>query len=90
LQLAGSTLVSDPKGVEIVKDALHKIKFSRDIKRTEGNKPTKVFLGVSVDSLRLTNAKNGVSYCIHIFIISLKLCLICCVVFTILPSNIVP
>ena len=41
-QFLGSTEVDKPKGIEVVKDGIRKLKFSQQLKKAEGTKTPKV------------------------------------------------
>ena len=51
LQFLGSTEVDQPKGIEVVKEGIRKLKFAQQIKKAEGTKTPKV--GSSLNSLNL-------------------------------------
>ena len=51
LQFLGSTEVDQPKGIEVVKEGIRKLKFAQQIKKAEGTKTPKV--GSSLDFLKL-------------------------------------
>ena len=51
LQFLGSTEVDQPKGIEVVKEGIRKLKFAQQIKKAEGTKTPKV--GSSLNSLKL-------------------------------------
>ena len=42
LQFLGSTEVDQPKGIEVVKEGIRKLKFAQQIKKAEGTKTPKV------------------------------------------------
>ena len=42
VQYLGSTEVDKPKGIEVVKDGIRKLKFSQQLKKAEGTKTPKV------------------------------------------------
>ena len=51
LQFLGSTEVDQPKGIEVVKEGIRKLKFAQQIKKAEGTKTPKV--GSSLNSMKL-------------------------------------
>ena len=61
----GFTEVSEAKGLPVVKEAVTKLKFNQEIKKTEGCKPQKVELTISVDGVAIQDPKTKVSakYC---------------------------
>ncbi|XP_043931090.1 PTB domain-containing engulfment adapter protein 1 isoform X1 [Protopterus annectens] len=54
----GSTEVEQPKGTEIVKDAVRKLKFARHIKKSEGQKTPKVELQISIYGVKILDPKS--------------------------------
>ncbi|XP_077993091.1 uncharacterized protein LOC144447068 isoform X2 [Glandiceps talaboti] len=73
VKFLGQTEVDQPKGADVVKEAIRKLKFSRHIKKAEGNKPRKLELTISAEGLGLqepktkerlhTYALHRISYC---------------------------
>ncbi|XP_050404752.1 PTB domain-containing engulfment adapter protein 1 isoform X1 [Patella vulgata] len=53
VKFLGECSVDQPKGSEVVKDAIRKMKFNKHIKRAEGQKPQKVELTISVDGVTI-------------------------------------
>ena len=49
-----------PKGTDVVKDAIRKMKFNKQIKKAEGQKPPKVELTISVDGVTVQDPKTKV------------------------------
>jgi hypothetical protein len=49
----GSTEVDQPKGIEVVKQGIQKLKFNQQLKKSEGNKTPKVELTISVDGVAI-------------------------------------
>ncbi|XP_071788368.1 uncharacterized protein [Asterias amurensis] len=47
VKLIGNTEVENPKGAEVVREAVRKLKFNRQLKRADGEKPAKVELTIS-------------------------------------------
>ncbi|XP_070535938.1 PTB domain-containing engulfment adapter protein 1-like isoform X2 [Ptychodera flava] len=58
VKFLGQTEVEAPKGAELVKEAIRKLKFSRHIKKAEGNKPPKMELTISSEGLGLQEPKT--------------------------------
>ncbi|XP_075464552.1 PTB domain-containing engulfment adapter protein 1 isoform X3 [Ascaphus truei] len=54
----GSTEVEQPKGTEIVRDAVRKLKFARHIKKSEGQKTPKVELQISIYGVKILEPKT--------------------------------
>ncbi|XP_028924888.1 PTB domain-containing engulfment adapter protein 1 isoform X5 [Ornithorhynchus anatinus] len=54
----GSTEVDQPKGTEVVKDAVRKLKFARHIKKSEGQKTPKVELQISIYGVKILEPKT--------------------------------
>ncbi|XP_044158571.1 PTB domain-containing engulfment adapter protein 1 isoform X3 [Bufo gargarizans] len=54
----GSTEVEQPKGTEVVKDAVRKLKFARHIKKSEGQKTPKVELQISIYGVKIIEPKT--------------------------------
>ncbi|XP_076819992.1 PTB domain-containing engulfment adapter protein 1-like isoform X4 [Clavelina lepadiformis] len=73
VKFLGVTEVDDPRGMDVVQTALQKLKFSQQIKRSEGEKPPKVELNINIDTIKITNQRtkevlhdiplNHVSFC---------------------------
>ena len=61
MQFLGHVEVPEPKGTEIVRDAIRKMKFNKQLKKAEGQKPPKVELTVSVDGVTVQEPKYKVS-----------------------------
>jgi len=58
VKFLGSTEVDKPKGIEVVKDGIRKLKFNQQIKKAEGTKTPKVELTVSVDGVAIQDPKT--------------------------------
>lgn len=58
VKFLGSTEVDQPKGIEVVKEGIRKLKFSHGIKKSEGNKTPKVELTISVDGVAIQEPKS--------------------------------
>ncbi|XP_008402457.1 PTB domain-containing engulfment adapter protein 1 isoform X2 [Poecilia reticulata] len=54
----GNTEVEAPKGTEVVKDAVRKLKFQRHIKKSEGQKIPKVELQISIYGVKILDPKT--------------------------------
>ncbi|KAH9498207.1 PTB domain-containing engulfment adapter protein 1 [Bulinus truncatus] len=58
VKFLGECAVDVPKGTEVVKDAIRKMKFNKHIKRAEGQKPPKVELLISADAVTILEPKQ--------------------------------
>lgn len=58
VKFLGNTEVEQPKGTEIVKDAVRKLKFQRHIKKSEGQKIPKVELQISIYGVKILDPKS--------------------------------
>lgn len=58
VKFLGSTEVDQPKGIEVVKQGIQKLKFSQQLKKSEGNKTPKVELTISVDGVAIQEPKT--------------------------------
>lgn len=58
VKFLGSTEVDQPKGIEVVKQGIQKLKFSSQLKKSEGNKTPKVELTISVDGVAIQDPKT--------------------------------
>ncbi|XP_041119784.1 PTB domain-containing engulfment adapter protein 1-like isoform X3 [Polyodon spathula] len=54
----GNVEVDQPKGTEIVRDAVRKLKFARHIKKSEGQKTPKVELQISIYGVKILDPKT--------------------------------
>uniref|UniRef100_A0A8C2VSH1 PTB domain-containing engulfment adapter protein 1 n=1 Tax=Chinchilla lanigera TaxID=34839 RepID=A0A8C2VSH1_CHILA len=54
----GSAEVEQPKGTEVVRDAVRKLKFARHIKKSEGQKIPKVELQISIYGVKILEPKT--------------------------------
>ncbi|XP_053482233.1 PTB domain-containing engulfment adapter protein 1 isoform X2 [Ictalurus furcatus] len=54
----GNTEVDQPKGTEVVRDAVRKLKFQRHIKKSEGQKIPKVELQISIYGVKILDPKT--------------------------------
>uniref|UniRef100_A0ABD2WPK6 PID domain-containing protein n=1 Tax=Trichogramma kaykai TaxID=54128 RepID=A0ABD2WPK6_9HYME len=57
----GSTEVGQPKGIEVVKEAICKLKFNQQIRKSEGSKTPKVELTISIDGVAIQEPKTKTS-----------------------------
>ncbi|GAB1609308.1 PTB domain-containing engulfment adapter protein 1-like isoform X2 [Argonauta hians] len=60
VKFLGESEVEQPKGIEIVKDVIRKMKFNKHIKKAEGQKPPKVELTISVDGVTILDPKTKI------------------------------
>uniref|UniRef100_A0A8C7K7I1 PTB domain-containing engulfment adapter protein 1 n=1 Tax=Oncorhynchus kisutch TaxID=8019 RepID=A0A8C7K7I1_ONCKI len=58
LQFLGVTEVDQPKGTDVIRIAVRKLKFQRHIKKSEGHKTPKVELQVSIYGVKLLDPKT--------------------------------
>ena len=59
MQFLGSTEVDKPKGIEVVKQGIQKLKFNQQLKKSEGQtKPPKVELTISVEGVSIQEPKT--------------------------------
>ncbi|XP_054161462.1 PTB domain-containing adapter protein ced-6-like isoform X2 [Oppia nitens] len=58
VKFLGNTDVDQPKGIEIVKEGIRKLKFNQHIKRAEGSKIPKVELTISIDGVAVQEPKS--------------------------------
>nr|XP_034991712.1 PTB domain-containing engulfment adapter protein 1 isoform X4 [Zootoca vivipara] len=58
VKFLGSTEVEQPKGTEVVRDAVRKLKFARHIKKSEGQKTPKVELQISIYGVKILDSKT--------------------------------
>jgi len=56
------TEVDEPKGIEIVKEAIRKLSFNQQLKKSEGGKIPKVELTISIDGVAIQEPKTKVSF----------------------------
>ena len=54
----GSTEVDQSKGIEVVKDAICKLKFTQQLRKSEGTKIPKVELTISIDGVAIQEPKT--------------------------------
>merc|ERR1719308_247520 len=58
VKFLGSTEVEQPKGIDVVKERIRKLKFSQQIKKAEGSKTPKAELTVSIDGVAIQEPKT--------------------------------
>lgn len=56
----GNTDVEHPKGIEVVKEGIRKLRFSQQLRKAEGQRTPKVELTVSVDGVAIQEPKGKV------------------------------
>lgn len=54
----GSIEVDQPKGIDVVKEAICKLKFNQQLKKSEGTKTPKVELTISIDGVAIQEPKK--------------------------------
>lgn len=52
--------MDQPKGIEVVKEGIRKLKFNQQLKKAEGSKTPKVELTVSIDGVAIHEPKTKV------------------------------
>lgn len=52
--------MDQPKGIEVVKEGIRKLKFTQQLKKAEGSKTPKVELTVSIDGVAIHEPKTKV------------------------------
>ncbi|XP_050297084.1 PTB domain-containing adapter protein ced-6 [Anthonomus grandis grandis] len=59
VKFLGNTLVDEPKGIEVVKEAIRKLKFTQQLRKSEnGGKTKKIELTVSVDGVAIQEPRT--------------------------------
>jgi len=58
VKFLGSTEVDQPKGIDVVKEGIRKLKFNQQIKKAEGSKTPKAELTVSIDGVAIQEPKS--------------------------------
>lgn len=58
VKFLGTTEVDQPKGIEVVKEGIRKLKFSQQIRKSEGTKTPKVELTISIDGVAVQEPKT--------------------------------
>jgi hypothetical protein len=54
--------VDQPKGIEVVKEGIRKLKFNQQLRKAEGNKTPKVELTISIDGVAIQEPKTKVQF----------------------------
>lgn len=57
-QFLGNTEVEQPKGIEVVKEGIRKLKFNQQLRKSEGSKIPKVELTISIDGVAIQEPKT--------------------------------
>lgn len=60
LQFLGNVDVDQPKGFNVIKDSIRKLKFNQQVRKAEGSKVPKVELTISVEGVALQDPKTKV------------------------------
>ena len=64
--------MDQPKGIEVVKEAICKLKFNQQLRKSEGTKTPKVELTISIDGVAIQEPKTKtsakVSHCFLYFV----------------------
>ncbi|KAJ1519415.1 hypothetical protein ONE63_004707 [Megalurothrips usitatus] len=58
VKFMGNTEVEQPKGIEVVKEGIRKLKFTQQLRKAEGNKIPKVELTISIDGVAIQEPKT--------------------------------
>ena len=58
VQFLGCTEVDKPKGIEVVKQGIQKLKFNQQLKKSEGSKTPKAELTISVEGVAIQEPKT--------------------------------
>lgn len=53
--------MDQPKGIEVVKEAICKLKFNQQLRKSEGTKTPKVELTISIDGVAIQEPKTKTS-----------------------------
>lgn len=59
-QFLGNTDVERPKGIDVVQEAIRKLRLSQQLRKAEGQRTPKVELTVSVDGVAIQEPKGKV------------------------------
>ncbi len=54
--------MDQPKGTDVIREGIRKLKFNQQLKKAEGAKPTKVELTISVDGVTIQEPKSKVTF----------------------------
>lgn len=60
LQFLGNVDVDQPKGFNVIKESIRKLKFNQQVRKAEGSKVPKVELTISVEGVALQDPKTKV------------------------------
>jgi len=60
VRFLGKVEVAEQKGIDIIRGALHKLTFQKQIKQSEGVKPKKVILNININCISLIEYKTKV------------------------------
>lgn len=58
VKFLGNTEVDQPKGIEVVKEGIRKLKFNQQLRKSEGTKTPKVELTISIDGVAIQEPKT--------------------------------
>jgi len=58
VKFLGNTSVDQPKGIEVVKEAIRKLQFNQQLKKSEGSKIPKVDFTISIDGVAIQEPKT--------------------------------
>ncbi|KAG8253615.1 PTB domain-containing engulfment adapter protein 1 [Homalodisca vitripennis] len=58
VKFLGNTEVDQPKGIEVVKEGIRKLKFNQQLRKSEGSKIPKVELTISIDGVAIQEPKT--------------------------------
>ncbi|XP_063217756.1 PTB domain-containing engulfment adapter protein 1 isoform X2 [Bacillus rossius redtenbacheri] len=58
VKFLGNTEVDQPKGIEVVKEGIRKLKFNQQLRKAEGSKTPKVELTISIDGVAIQEPKT--------------------------------
>ncbi|XP_054280730.1 PTB domain-containing engulfment adapter protein 1 [Macrosteles quadrilineatus] len=58
VKFLGNTEVDQPKGIEVVKEGIRKLKFNHQLRKSEGSKIPKVELTISIDGVAIQEPKT--------------------------------
>lgn len=59
-QFLGNVDVDQPKGFNVIKESIRKLKFNQQVRKAEGSKVPKVELTISVEGVALQDPKTKV------------------------------
>lgn len=73
LQFLGNVDVDQPKGFNVIKESIRKLKFNQQVRKAEGSKVPKVELTISVEGVALQDPKTKVELLLLLVSFKLKL-----------------